>query len=78
MDEAEQLDFQEIEVLCPHCGGRNCKEVGWLRIHHEADCSSCGRRVTLDRDLIVCAIQDMERSLKEPDPCPFTPPTRPH
>ena len=78
MDPDEQLDFQEIEVLCPHCGSRDCREIGWLRKHHEVVCISCGRNVALDRDLIVCAIQDMERALKELDPCPPPPPCRQH
>jgi DNA-directed RNA polymerase subunit RPC12/RpoP len=72
-DSMEELDFQELDVACPHCGGRCSREVGQLRRKPEVQCDACGRDFTLDRDLLVCALHDLGVDLGAEERAPLAP-----
>ncbi len=72
-DSIEELEFQELDVACPHCGGRCSREVGQLRRNPEVQCDACGRAFRLDRDLLVCALHDLGADLQAEEPGPLAP-----
>ena len=62
---AGDFDSFEVEIICPQCGHRHGKTIGWLRGHGNLICEGCDNAVELDQEQVRGGLERLEKELKE-------------
>lgn len=57
MTHLDQL--QTLKIVCPSCGQKHLKTVGWLAEHQTLDCN-CGIETTDIQSLVSQAVEELK------------------